>query len=349
MKPKLFVGSSREQLEVARAVQEELDADAEVTVWDQGIFELTKSSLESLLEELAKTDFAVFVLTPDDIARIRNVEYQVVRDNIIFELGMSLGSLGRERSFIIQPRLDPTVHLPTDLLGLTVALYEPKRVDQRIRSAVAPACNRIRHAMKSVGGRYARASRATLRAGISGSMSVGKKTLASGLYKELNRRSHFEQVVLVQDVGRQMIMSGRTADSATEFSDYAAYFQRHLANINGHPAGCTLHVRTLFDTIAYAEVNGNFAGEWMSMAKEMARLCAEKFTAYFYVPVEAHVPITDDGVRSTDPVYRGRIDAAIGRVLREFMPSYIEVKGTIDQRVTIALEAIESISNRSVL
>src|SRR5258708_4199129 len=123
MKPKLFVGSSREQLDVARAVHEELHADAEVTGWNQGIFEFTKTTLESLLDELTNADFTVFVFTPDDIARIRNVEYQVVRDNIIFELGLALGALGRERSFIIQPTIVEPIHLPTDLLGVTVASY----------------------------------------------------------------------------------------------------------------------------------------------------------------------------------------------------------------------------------
>jgi nicotinamide riboside kinase len=346
MKPKLFVGSSREQIVVARAVHEELDADAEVTVWDQGVFELTKTALESLLEELANSDFTVFVLTPEDIARIRNVEYQVVRDNIIFELGLALGTLGRERSFMIQPKLETPVHLPTDLLGVTVAFYDPIRVDGRMRSAVAPACNRLRRAMQSVGDRR-RATNVTLRVGISGSMSVGKKTLASALSNELNGRPYIEQVVLFQDVGRQMISAGRTADRATEFGDYAAYFQRHLANINGRPVGCMLHVRTLFDTIAYAEVNGNFTGEWMSMAREMARLCAEKFDTYFYVPIESCVSIVNDGVRSTDPKYREQIDAAIGRVLREFMPSYVQVNGTVQQRVTTALAAIDSACRRA--
>ena len=117
-KPSLFVGSSSESLDVAFAVQKNLDADAEVTVWNQGIFELSKFSLESLDEALDNTDFGVFVFSPDDITRVRDIEFQTVRDNVVFELGLFIGRLGRRKSFLIMPRGISDFHLPSDLLGI---------------------------------------------------------------------------------------------------------------------------------------------------------------------------------------------------------------------------------------
>jgi predicted nucleotide-binding protein len=71
-KPHVFVGSSTEQLRWSRAIQLELDNDAEVTVWPQGVFKPSRSEMNSLIAEARRCDFAIFVFGPDDIALMRS-------------------------------------------------------------------------------------------------------------------------------------------------------------------------------------------------------------------------------------------------------------------------------------
>ena len=152
MKPSVFVGSSSESLEVAYSIQENLEHVAEITVWTQGIFELSKYSLDSLLDSLEAVDFGVFVFAGDDLKTVRGDTKGSVRDNVIFELGLFVGRLGRERNFIVTPRgSEESLHLPTDLLGLTPALYEPQRQDGNLRAALGPASSNLTRAISRLG------------------------------------------------------------------------------------------------------------------------------------------------------------------------------------------------------
>ena len=47
-------------------------------------------------------NFAIFVFHPDDKSLIREKEYDTVRDNVILELGMFIGTLGLEKCFILK-------------------------------------------------------------------------------------------------------------------------------------------------------------------------------------------------------------------------------------------------------
>lgn len=149
MKPRVFIGSSVEGLSVAYAIQQNLTHDAEPTVWDQGIFDLSQTTIESLTKAVDESDFGVFVFSPDDITRMRGADHNSIRDNVIFEFGLFTGKLGRDRVFFVRPD-GCNLHLPTDLLGITPGVYNPNREDGRLQAATGPACNQIREAMKKL-------------------------------------------------------------------------------------------------------------------------------------------------------------------------------------------------------
>lgn len=149
-KPRIFIGSSVEGLTIAYAIQQNLTHDAEITVWDQGVFELSQTTIESLISILDTCDFAIFVFSPDDIVKIRKKQFLTVRDNVIFELGLFIRKLGRQRSFIIMPD-KPIFHIPTDLLGITAGKYDTSRTDESHQAATGPVSHQIRTQIKKLG------------------------------------------------------------------------------------------------------------------------------------------------------------------------------------------------------
>jgi hypothetical protein len=156
-KPALFVGSSSEGLDFARAVRSLLASDAEVTLWNEGFFLVGNTFIESLVSGLSRFDFAAVVLTPDDLIRSRDLTMLSPRDNALFELGLFMGRLGRERTFVVRPHGDG-VKIPSDLAGLTTASYDWPRGDGNHKAAVGPACDSIREMIRSLGFSDARVS-----------------------------------------------------------------------------------------------------------------------------------------------------------------------------------------------
>jgi predicted nucleotide-binding protein len=150
VKPKVFVASSVEGLDVAYPLQVNLQHDADITIWSQGVFSLSITPLDSITDALASSDFGIFVFSPDDETKMRGSVSETVRDNVLFELGLFIGKLGKRRCFIVVPdNID--LHIPADLVGVTPAKYSGKRDKSEIAAALGPACHEIRQAMKLQG------------------------------------------------------------------------------------------------------------------------------------------------------------------------------------------------------
>lgn len=147
---RLFIGSSTEGLDIAYALQENLEYDVETTVWSQGFFDPSKSFLGELIDKLDDFDLALMVFSPDDLVKLRGQEYRAARDNVVFELGLFCGRLGRERCFFVMPRDAPDFRLPTDLLGIVPLTFMARRSDGNLVAALGSAANHVRRAIRSL-------------------------------------------------------------------------------------------------------------------------------------------------------------------------------------------------------
>lgn len=156
LRPRVFIGSSREGHGVAEAIQQNLDHACEVTIWSQGVFGLGEGTLEALVDRLDSFDFAILVLTPDDVTTSRQETHQSPRDNVLLELGMFLGAIGRQRSFIVFDR-SKDLKLPSDLAGVTLANYQ-LHSDGNLQASLGAATSLIKASIQNNGRRLRKIS-----------------------------------------------------------------------------------------------------------------------------------------------------------------------------------------------
>jgi hypothetical protein len=152
---KIFIASSSEGLEIVKALRglllDELQDKAEVAPWTRE-FALSATYIESLEKASHEADFAILVLTPDDLTTSRAEEKFAPRDNVIFELGLFVGSIGRQRCFLIHEQR-PDLKLPTDLLGVNAATFT-RPADGDLRIALDRQAFRIGERINELGGRH---------------------------------------------------------------------------------------------------------------------------------------------------------------------------------------------------
>jgi hypothetical protein len=143
IKPTLFIGSSREGLPIAEMVKEYLSDFADCNIWNEDVFDFGRSYFETLMELLSLYEYGVMVGTADDLSinEERNVHQMEARDNVLFELGMFLGRLGREKVFFVKER---SIKTPSDLLGISLAEFTDKNAPD-IEEQIKKLCERIKN------------------------------------------------------------------------------------------------------------------------------------------------------------------------------------------------------------
>ncbi|MCW4331776.1 MAG: nucleotide-binding protein [Candidatus Thiodiazotropha endolucinida] len=141
-KPRVFIGSSSKHLYIAEALQQGLTQSADVEVWNQGIFEASEVVFTKLTEVAKEFDAAVFVLSPDDLVVKKERELNQPRDNVLFEIGLFMGSLGAKNVWLVVSRKDKLA-LPSDFNGLNPITWEMQK-SGNLRASIGEACTEIK-------------------------------------------------------------------------------------------------------------------------------------------------------------------------------------------------------------
>lgn len=129
--------------------------DSAVSIWTDQVFGPTKQSMEDLERELEQADFGVAVVMDEDVVRSRKKQKSAPRDNVVFELGLFMGKLGRERTVIISPQ-NIDLKMPSDLLGLNPLSFTPPddpSDPKKLARALGPICTKLKLLLTSLGPR----------------------------------------------------------------------------------------------------------------------------------------------------------------------------------------------------
>ena len=147
---RVFIISSAEALPIARIIQSSFEHEPFLTtLWTDGVFRATSYALEALENAVENSDFAIAIAHSDDLTQFRGQDWPSPRDNVVFELGLFMGKLGRRRAILMEPREDK-VRLPSDLSGVTTIPYRYE-AGRDAAALMAPACHRLSEHIKEWG------------------------------------------------------------------------------------------------------------------------------------------------------------------------------------------------------
>lgn len=138
MKRKIFIGSSTEGYQIAEKIKDEINAQLGDWIvcetWKgDDVFDINSGTLDSLIKASRKYDYGIFVATADDDLIKRDIQTKSMRDNVLFESGLFLGSLGLQRAFLLTHK---NVGLPSDFNGTTLLTFDENKLYESIGSIV---------------------------------------------------------------------------------------------------------------------------------------------------------------------------------------------------------------------
>jgi hypothetical protein len=154
LKPKIFIASSSRTLTLAKELRENLQTDyCEATLWSDEDRSQPSATIDEMLDRaILQYDFAAVILARDDII-IRgrdDASARRSRDNCVFEAGLFMAALGRNRCYIINSVKNQD--LPSDFGGMiSIPFDEPANLTdtQACSQAITTAATVLLRTIKS--------------------------------------------------------------------------------------------------------------------------------------------------------------------------------------------------------
>jgi len=172
-----------------------------------------------------------------------------------------------------------------------------------------------------------------MRIGLTGAQSVGKTTLA----KALGELEQFKDYIVQTERSKYLNGLGIPLNTDSTLPGQFVFLAERASELL---VPNIITDRTIWDVCSFT-LSSKSINDWEKRAfVEAAMYLRDYYDVVVYVSPRG-VPIEDNGIRTTDLVYRLKIDAAIKMALEEYKPKkLIEVEGTTEQRINTILANI---------
>lgn len=165
-----------------------------------------------------------------------------------------------------------------------------------------------------------------MKIGLCGTVSIGKTTLV----KELAKLDFFKDYHVATERSKYLRDQGIALNTdSTIKGQFVFAAERSLELLRDN----VLTDRTIYDVCAFTLSAHSI--DWYDKRNlvEAFLTLRHEYDLIIYVSPEG-IPIEDNGVRTTDPEYRNKIDFVIREMLIEYPPKkLIEVKGSTEERI----------------
>ncbi len=152
----IFIGSSSHHRKIVDKLEEKLTEKLKIPRnhiknWTRGVFEPGSGTFYTLVSILADIDFAILLFTGDDLKKEETgISKFSPRSNVVFELGLYVGGLGRKRTFLLYDENNQP-EIPSDLAGITRVHVKLHNSEQVIDSTLEEASDKIISQIRKLG------------------------------------------------------------------------------------------------------------------------------------------------------------------------------------------------------